>query len=722
MALLLAGLLLVLAPGTEAAVKSYQTMNVQGDGTTQDTVCDTTTQFTSAQTVEMLEEPVTCTGTKEDKIKWTFGATEGTNETEMQVAYFDNGGYLVDTLVTGQATGNEIGFKAKNSDGTFRIKLVEVNPSTGAVISVLDTHTESTTDNVFISVTDLSDLTGTVGTGNTFGFQMTFQADTANVAQPELKFGSYATADKREIWNVDETAAPSAALTGTLANDAWENEIVAGGETLVITLTADTWDATVGADNAVTDALIAGIDSDGGEATGWDAVVKAGLDFNDVTRTSDTVVTLVSLTDSDLKHVGEAIPGKVEHASGFDIVFTDTVTPRTKLDHEIESYTASTGEIVMWVRLPTLRHDVDTDIYIYYGNSTISSSQEAVDGTWESNFKGVWHLDEATSATNVDSSGGNANNGTPSGGPTQQDPGKISKGQDYTGSDEQSTISNHADLDMDTHANFTISAWVYPTSHPTAEWPIVYGYADFETSLGLSGAEAGSDGRIEVWYNDSDVVHGDTVVPLNQWSHIAVVRTASNTTVYLNGAQDGTPGSAPAINNSANDSSIGSDVGGADFIGDLDEVRVVATNRSGDWLKTEHDNQNNQGTGAGKFIKTLGSEEAATSAATWDATIGANNSKTTDLINGIDSDGVEGTGWDAVVKAGLDFNDVTRTSDTVVTITLGAEATLQHHRPRDGHGDGARLGAGGVQHTGGGHPDLPDHAIRRHRDPDRHAQ
>jgi hypothetical protein len=42
------------------------------------------------------------------------------------------------------------------------------------------------------------------------------------------------------------------------------------------------------------------------------------------------------------------------------------------------------------------------------------------------------------------------------------------------------------------------------------------------------------------------------------------------------------------------------------------------------------------------------------------------------LINNIDSAQAEGTGWDAVVKAGLSTTDVTRTSSTVATITLPA--------------------------------------------------
>ena len=81
-------------------------------------------------------------------------------------------------------------------------------------------------------------------------------------------------------------------LTGTLADGAVDGLIVAGGETLIITLTNDTWDATIGADNAKTDALIAGIDSAQSEPAGWDAEVRANLDYNDVTRTSDTVVTI----------------------------------------------------------------------------------------------------------------------------------------------------------------------------------------------------------------------------------------------------------------------------------------------------------------------------------------------------------------------------------------------------------------------------------------------
>lgn len=46
------------------------------------------------------------------------------------------------------------------------------------------------------------------------------------------------------------------------------------------------------------------------------------------------------------------------------------------------------------------------------------------------------------------------------------------------------------------------------------------------------------------------------------------------------------------------------------------------------------------------------------------------------IIDGLDSAQSEGTGWDAVVKAGLAVTTVVRTSDTVVTVTLPAFATF----------------------------------------------
>ncbi|MEE9534549.1 MAG: SwmB domain-containing protein, partial [Acidimicrobiia bacterium] len=83
---------------------------------------------------------------------------------------------------------------------------------------------------------------------------------------------------------------PAAVLTGTLADNALEGEIVVGTETLVITLTNDTWHANIGSASAETTALINGIDSAQGETFGWNTVVL--LNNTHVVQDNPTKVTI----------------------------------------------------------------------------------------------------------------------------------------------------------------------------------------------------------------------------------------------------------------------------------------------------------------------------------------------------------------------------------------------------------------------------------------------
>lgn len=99
---------------------------------------------------------------------------------------------------------------------------------------------------------------------------------------------------RRNIWR---PFSRTAVLTGTLTPSATEAEIVAGGETLIITLTGDTW-VTAGANfDAQRQNIINGLDSAQGEAGGWNAKVRDLEVVTAVVRTSNTVVT-VTLTAS----------------------------------------------------------------------------------------------------------------------------------------------------------------------------------------------------------------------------------------------------------------------------------------------------------------------------------------------------------------------------------------------------------------------------------------
>lgn len=73
-------------------------------------------------------------------------------------------------------------------------------------------------------------------------------------------------------------------------------------------------------------------------------------------------------------------------------------------------------------------------------------------------------------------------------------------------------------------------------------------------------------------------------------------------------------------------------------------------------------------TGGKTIILTVSSDTWVTAGATFDA-------QRQNIINGIDSAQSEAHGWDAEVKAKIAVTDVVRTSATVVTITLDAEAS-----------------------------------------------
>lgn len=71
-----------------------------------------------------------------------------------------------------------------------------------------------------------------------------------------------------------------------------ESHIVAGGRTLILTVTGDTWVASGATFDAQRQNIIDGIDSAQAEANGWDAEVKAKMGVSEVVRTSNTVVTI----------------------------------------------------------------------------------------------------------------------------------------------------------------------------------------------------------------------------------------------------------------------------------------------------------------------------------------------------------------------------------------------------------------------------------------------
>jgi len=100
-------------------------------------------------------------------------------------------------------------------------------------------------------------------------------------------------------------------------------------------------------------------------------------------------------------------------ADGDDILFTSS-GGATQLKHEIEKYGSSTGALVAWVKVPSLPSSTDTVFFMYYGNGSATSQQDATN-VWDSNYAAVYHLKEdpaVAGANGIIDSTSNANHGT----------------------------------------------------------------------------------------------------------------------------------------------------------------------------------------------------------------------------------------------------------------------------------------------------------------------
>src|SRR3989344_7888436 len=195
----------------------------------------------------------------------------------------------------------------------------------------------------------------------------------------------------------------------------------------------------------------------------WSYRKQITVDYKKVSGTSNlsNFPMLISATDADFKHTD--FGGKVASSSagvtggGGDFVITSS-DGTTKLDHEIEKYASSSGNLIAWVEVPTLSVTQDTILYVYYGGPSSGATNQNPTGVWDSNYKGVWHLsqgDSTASAFYTDSTS-NANNGTltDADGDSVAATGQVDGAFDFNG--DADVISAGSGASIDNFSTYTI--------------------------------------------------------------------------------------------------------------------------------------------------------------------------------------------------------------------------------------------------------------------------
>ena len=318
----------------------------------------------------------------------------------------------------------------------------------------------------------------------------------------------------------------------------------------------------------------------------WSHRVAISIDHTKVSGTITNFPVLIDITDSNLMTYAQT--------SGNDIVFTSG-DGTSRLNHEIESYSSTSGHLIAWAKVPSLSSTQDTILYLYFGNPA-SGNQQNPNGVWDSNFAMVQHLEE-TSGTQYDSTS-NGKNAVPNGGVTQGTNGKIDGADSFSGS-----TSQYLSVGAVSASDWTISFWVNSksTNYP-AIYPIGLGGS---TGLGVGGTYSDFSNDFTI-FDGSTVLHGGPPVVTNTWYYATDVKSGTTYTIYVDGA--------PQVSGVRSSISITNMILGKrsdnilPFNGILDEVRISNIPRSADWISTEYNNQNNPTTFA-----TIGSVESSPS-------------------------------------------------------------------------------------------------------------
>ena len=294
--------------------------------------------------------------------------------------------------------------------------------------------------------------------------------------------------------------------------------------------------------------------------------------------------------------------GDVTNANGYDIIFASDAAGTNALPFERESYSASTGAVCFWVKVPTASHTADTVIYMFYGNGSVFADPSTKAAVWDANYVGVWHLPNGTTLGAKDSTS-QANNGTITG--ATANGGKVAGGASLSGSTQYIDVGNSSSLQI-TGSALSIEVWLNTSESNPGQWKRVVTkevannanpYVAYslnrvantnQLTFGVSHGGAGTGASVT----------SVSSLPMGTWTHVVGTYDGSYLRLYINGSQDAQAATSGSIVNTNQDVVIGADTAAATeyFNGMLDEVRISTSGRSADWIATEYRNESSPST------------------------------------------------------------------------------------------------------------------------------
>lgn len=301
----------------------------------------------------------------------------------------------------------------------------------------------------------------------------------------------------------------------------------------------------------------------------------------------------------------------VTSASGYDIVFTSSAD--VLLDFDLESYDSGTGTVIAWVKIPTLSSATDTEIYIYYGNSSITTNQSTT-STW-SEFGGVWFLNETSGgASAMKDRTSNANHMTTNGSQlTFGVTGKITKALSRNGNTSEVSRAVTASAMNNPSGDIMVMAWIKTNAdsqngNAQVIWEESAGRFRFYTT----GSTAWQ-WRVYKSGGTLDGLQGNT---LDQtWQHVAMRVSAADSGdfSYLDGSQTDTSSTVDSyIGTNDTVAVLQSSTASQGADAAISHLMILNADKGADWITTAYTNQDDPGS-----FYALGTEENVPSSGSW---------------------------------------------------------------------------------------------------------
>jgi hypothetical protein len=309
------------------------------------------------------------------------------------------------------------------------------------------------------------------------------------------------------------------------------------------------------------------------------------IDHTHIPSTLTHFPMLISLaTDADLAADAQNDAG--------DICFIAYSDNTTKLNHEIEWFNGATGKLSAWINIPSISSITNTKIWMYYGNSLVGNQENAA-GVWDTNFGGVWHMQEINA---IDSTN-NGNTGSQSGTPLIAS-GVVNNSVDFIPTDSIN-VGTGSSINTANDNTLTWECWINGDSNAADQifleqsrwinsWNVVLGtYEGDVPGNAIKWITRDDDG------GDRDTLSSGVSITTGSWMHVAGTYNngaSDNKSIYINGALKAS--TTTGINNLRGGPTTATHFGfGGDFgpyNGKIDEVRMSSNVRNASWINATY--------------------------------------------------------------------------------------------------------------------------------------